>query len=118
MKVNKWIHRGLVFKIENDKMSSKIGNPLPEQDILNTNVKFIQKLMSQNQTKSLHKCIAKPNQSTARIYHKRPKKKLYRMPLEHHIQIYNQLPANIKFLKPQTFSAKLKKITIEYKPED
>ena len=34
MKVNKWIKRGLVFKIENDKMSSKIGKPLPEQDIL------------------------------------------------------------------------------------
>ena len=117
MRINKWIHGGPVFRVDNIKICKEINNPIPEQEIMKANAQFIQKMMSQKVKISLHDHIAMPNRSTSRIYHKCPKKKMYQTAFEHHLNLYNQLPANIKYLKPKTFSAKLKKLeTLEYKP--
>ena len=91
---------------------------MPEQELINTNAKFIHKIMNNKGCKSIHENIVKPNRSTSIFYHRRPKKKLYRTALEHHIDLYNQLPVDIKYLKPKTFASKLKKRDIEYKPRD
>ena len=118
MRINKWIHGGPIFKVDNFKTCKEIGNPLPEQEILQANSRLIQKLMSQKEKVWIKNHIAMPNCSTSRNFHKCPKKKSYRTALEHHINLYSQLPAAIKYLKPKTFSAKLKKLEIEYKPID
>ena len=39
------------------------------------------------------------------------------MPLEMLIQLYNQIPNDIKHVSPKTFKRKLKKHNIEFKPE-
>ena len=117
MRINKLIFGENPYKKSNEKICKAIDHPLPEQEILRSNAKFIQKIIYNNEPKSTHKHILKPKRSTSRIYHGFPKNKLYRTPLEHHIALYNQLK-EVKYEKPKTFAKKLKKMKVEYTPED
>ena len=100
MRINKWIHGGPIFKVNNAKICKEIGAILPEHEMIYSNAKFIQKLMYQKETVSIKNHIVILNRSTSILYHRNPKKKSYRTALEHHINMYNQLPAKIKLLKP------------------
>ena len=91
MKVNKWICGGPTFKVNSEIICKAIGTPLLEQELLNSNAKFIHKMIGNNICKSLHDHIAKPNRSTSIYYHRRPKKKFYRTSLEHHTDFYHQI---------------------------
>ena len=101
MQVNRWIHGGQTFKEVSTKICKQINRPIPEQEILKANAKFSHKLIGNPEIGSLQNFIARPRRSTSRIYHSNPKKKLYRTPLDHHIQIYNQLPDTLKYLNPK-----------------
>ena len=118
MKINKWTYNGPTFKVKSEVICKKLGVLKPEHELININAKFIHKIMTNQSCKSIQENIVRPNRSTSIFYHKRPKKKLYRTALEHHVELYNQIPTDIKYLKPKTFSAKLKKRTIDYKPKD
>ena len=118
MRINRWVHGGQTFKEASTKICKKINRPLPEQEILRSNAKFAHKLMGNTEIGSLQRYIARPRRSTSKLYHSNPKKKLYRTPFEHHIQVYNQLPEDLKYIKPKTLAIKLKKRDVEYTPED
>ena len=118
MKVNKWIHGGNTFMQNKKKICDKIGSPMPEKELIDSSVLFIHKLISQTKAKALHKFIYLPNRTVSRIYHRCPKKKLYRTPLESHLHLYNQIPAHLKFLNHKQLKRKLKKETIDYTPEN
>ena len=118
MRINRWVHGGNTFKESSIKICKKINRPLPEQEILRANAKFSHKLILNPDIQSLQRYVARPKRSTSRLFHVKPKKKLYRTPLEHHIQLYNQLPEDLKYLKPKTLAYKLKKREVEYTPED
>ena len=72
--------------------------------------------MYQKEPISIKNDIVIPNRSTSILYHRYPKKKSYRTPLENHIHMYNQIPAESKMLKPKTYAKKLKKVGFDYKP--
>ena len=118
MKVNKWIYGGQTFKKENTEICKKIGNLQPEQDMLISSAKFIHKLLTQKESMSLHEHIIIPKRAKSIIYHRNPKKKLYRTALENLIHLYNQIPHDNKPLKMKTFTKKLKKEGIDYRPPD
>ena len=118
MKINKWIYSGPTFKVNSEVICKAIDTIMPEQELINTNAKFIHKMMNSRNCESLHENIARPNRSTSIYFHRRPKKKLYRTALEHHIDCYNQIPAEMKYIKLKAFSSKLQKAEIEYKPCD
>ena len=65
-----------------------------------------------------HAHIVIPKRKTSILYHLRPKKKLYRTALEHHIEIYNQLDDDLKPLNPKQYARKVKTRKIEYTPKD
>ena len=52
MKVNKWIFGGPTLKVESEKICRDIGTQMPEVELLNSNAKFIQKLMGNRICKS------------------------------------------------------------------
>ena len=108
------------FSVETRKQKSlqKDRKNLPEQEILPANARFIQKCMGRKESVSIQQYLGRPSRSTSKVFHVNPPKNMYRMALEHHICLYNQLPQNIKYLKPKTFASKLKKLEIEYKPPD
>ena len=109
MKVNKWIYGGQTFKKENIEICKRIGNLPPEQDILVNSAKFIHKLLTQKESISLHENLIIPKRAKSIIYHRNPKKKLYRTALENLVNLYNQIPNDYKPLKTKTFTKKLKK---------
>ena len=102
----------------NQEICTIINKPLPEQEILQASAKFIHKLMSRKEKISINNYIGQPSRSTSKIFHFKSKKKTLRTPLEHHIHLYNQIPSDIKYLKPKTLAVKLKKRDLEYKPLD
>ena len=89
MRINKWIYGKPVFRKENKEICTIIEKPLPEQEILQASAKFIHKLMNRKEKISLNNYIGQPSRSTSKIFHLKPKKKTLRMPLEHHIHLYN-----------------------------
>ena len=118
MKINKWIHGGNTFMMNKKKICDKIGSPMPEKELIDISALFIHKLISQAKAKALHNFIYLPNRTVSRVYHRCPKKKLYRTPLESHLHLYNQIPAHLKFLNNKQLKRKLKKETIDYTPEN
>ena len=121
MKINKWVHGGNTFMMNKFKICKKIDSPLPEKEILDSSVLFIHKQIGHNKTQALHNYIAMPNRTVSKIYHKKPKKKLYRTPLDCHLHLYNQMPPDLKFLNPKQLRRKLKKMKkddINYTPEN
>ena len=118
MRINKWIYGKSVFRKENQEICNKINKPLPEQEILQSSAKFIHKIMSRKEKISINEYIGQPSRSTSKIFHMKPKKKTLRTSFEHHIHLYNQLPSNIKYLKPKSFAVKLKKQDLEYRPPE
>ena len=90
--------------------------PLPEQEIVKAFANTIQQTMYNQKTPSIMKLVTRTQRNTSNYYHKGPKKKLYCTPLEVAIQLYNQLPANSKHLKPKTFKKKIKKLEIKFQP--
>ena len=118
MRINKWIYGKPVFRKENKEICTIINKPLPEQEILQASGKFIHKIMSRDEKISLNNYIGQPTRSTSKIFHMKPKKKTLRTPLEHHIHLYNQMPSDLKYLKPKTLSYKLRKRDLEYRPPD
>ena len=118
MWINKWIYGECTFKLENEKILKAISAPTREQEIINANARFIHKVINQKKVGSLLKLITSTARSTARFHHIAPKKKLYRTAFEYHLQLFNQLPNDIKFVKPLTFKKKLWNIKIEFKPQD
>ena len=91
---------------------------MPEHEILNFNAKFIHKQITDKPNPALRSFIAIPNRSTSKLYHKIPKKKLYKTSFEYLLQLYNQLQPKLKPLKPKTFSKRIKKEKLEFTPED
>ena len=118
MRINKWIYGKSVFRKENKEICKIIDKHLPEQEILQSSAKFIQKIMSKKEGSSINDFIGQPSRSISKIFHIKPKKKTLRTSLEHLIQLYNQLSPKIKYLKPKTFATKLKKEPVEYTPPD
>ena len=107
MKVNKWIYGGQTFKKENIKICKEIERLIPEQDILVNSARFFHKLITQKESMSLHENLVIPKRAKSIIYHRNPKKKLYRTSLENLITLYNQIPHDTKILKVKTFTKKL-----------
>ena len=91
MRINKLIYGGPTFMKLCEKICKENSCPLPQQEILQTNAKFIQKIMHTNEPISIHKNILKPNRATSLIYQSHPKIKLYRTPLGHYTTSYLQL---------------------------
>ena len=89
-----------------------------EQEILQASAKFIHKLMSQDEKISIHEYIGRPSRSTSKMFHRNLKKKNYKTAFEHHLCLYNQITSSIKYLKPKTFAAKLKKVDHKYTPPE
>ena len=118
MKVNKRIYGKHIYCQSNAKICKLIKSPLPEQELLCMSARFINNLSMEKQKISVHKHIIIRKRAASKIYHRAPKKKLYRTALEHQISFYNQLPQHLTGLKSKTFATKLKKVEIEYKPED
>ena len=103
---------------KNIEICKKIGSLSPEQDILVNSAKFIHKLLSQKESISLHENLIIPKRVKSIIYHRNPKKKLYRTALENLVNLYNQIPNDHKHLKSKNFAKKLKKEGVEYQPAD
>ena len=118
MRINKWIRGGPTFKVASELICKEIRCLLPEREILNHNAKFIHKQITAQPNPALQKFIPIPNQSTSKLYHKVPKKKLYKTSFKYLLQLYNQIPPNLKPLKPKTFGRRIKKIELEFTPED
>ena len=89
---------------------------LPKREI--HNAKFIHKQVTAQPNPALREFIAIPNRCTSKLYHKVPKKKLYRTSFEYLLQLYIQIPPNLILLKPKTFGRKIKKQELEFTPED
>ena len=118
MRINKWTRGGTTCKVASELICKDIGCLMPEREILNHNAKFIHKQITTQPNPALQKFIAIPNRCTSKLYHKVPKKKLYRTSFEYLLQLYNQIPPELKPLKPQTFSKRPKKYELEFTPED
>ena len=91
--------------------------PLPKDKFVKASAKLIQKILHDRKTPSIMHRITRTKQVTSKFYHIYPKKKLYKTSLEMLIQLYNQIPNDIKHVSPKTFKCKLKKHNIEFKPE-
>ena len=118
MKANKWIWNQCAFKKASETICKEIGSLLPEREILNGHAKFIHKQITIQKNPALRKYISFPSRCTSKLYHKYPKKALYRTPLEYHLQLYNQIPALLKPLIPNTFGKRIKKQKLEFTPEN
>ena len=118
MKINKWIHGGNTFMVNKKKICKKIEKPLPEKEILDSSVLFIHKQISSAKTQAIQNFISMPNRTVSRVYHRFPKKKIYRTPLECHLHLYNQMKPHLKFLNHKQLKQKLKKEDVEYTPEN
>ena len=118
MRINKWIYGGPTYKRSNKAICKEIGIPEPEQEILKANSKFIHKLINKKSRMTTHAHIVIPKRKTSILYHRKPKKKLYRTALEHHIEIYNQLDDDLKPMNPRQFGRKVKTRKVEYTPKD
>ena len=118
MWINKGIPGGPTFKVALAKICKEIGSILPEQEIINCNAKFIHKQLLKHRTEALQRHVAIANRWALKYYHEQLKKKIYRTPLEYYLQLFNQIPSEIKYLKPKSFSKRIKKMEWEFKPED
>ena len=103
MRINKWIYSGQTFKVVSQKICERIDNPLPEQKLINASAKFIHEIIYEIGIKTINCLISRQNIATACYYHTNTKKKLYRTSQEYHIHLSNQIPAELKFLRPATF---------------
>ena len=59
----------------------------PEQDILVNSARFFHKLITQKESMSLHENLVIPKRAKSILYHRNPKKKLYRTALENLITL-------------------------------
>ena len=96
MRINKWIYGKSIFRLENEIICKSIGNILPEQEILHASAKFIHKFINQKEKSSINDYIGRPTHSTSNIFHKNPKKKLYKTAFQHHLHLYYQIQSTIK----------------------
>ena len=91
--------------------------PMPSEEIVKASAKLIQKLLNTSRLPAIVKHIARTNRISAKIYHKQPKKKSFKTPLEILLQLYNKIPQELRSLKPKTFKVKVKKIDLDFIPE-
>ena len=89
---------------------------MPSHEILNSYAKFVHKQITTHRNPALREFIAFPSRSTSKLHHKIPKKDLYKTPLEYHLRLYNQIPPELKPLKPKTFAKRIKKKKLEFTP--
>lgn len=73
-------------------------------------------MMIEHKIQSIDSLIQRLNRSTSKNQYKYLK--IYRTALEYKIQLYDQNPIEIIFLKQKTFRKKIKKIELNFKPED
>ena len=73
-------------------------------------------MMIEHKIQSIDSLIQRLNRSTSKNHYKYLK--IYRTALEYKIQLYDQNPIEIIFLKQKTFRKKIKKIELNFKPED
>lgn len=117
MKINKWIWGKCAYKKNSETICKEIECLMPAKEILNCHAKFIHKQITQHRNPALRRYMIFPSRSTSRLHHSYPKKTLYKTPLELHLQLYNQIPSNLKPLKPKTFAKRVKKTDFEFTPE-
>ena len=91
--------------------------PLPKDEIVKASAKLIQKILHDRKTPSIMNRITRTKRITSKFHHIYPKKKIYKTPLETLIQLYNQIPNDLKHVSPKTFKRKLKKHDLEFNPE-
>ena len=91
--------------------------PLPKDEIGKASAKLIQKILHDRKTPSIMNRITRTKRITSKFHHIYPKKKIYKTPLEMLIQLYNQIPNELKHVSPKTFKSKLKKHDLEFNPE-
>ena len=109
MKINKWIWNKCAYKKSSEVICKEIGCIMPSHEILNSYAKFVHKQITTHRNPALREFIAFPSRSTSKLHHKIPKKDLYKTPLEYHLRLYNQIPPELKPLKPKTFTKRIKR---------
>ena len=73
-------------------------------------------MMFEHKIQSIDSLIQRLNRSTSKNQYKYLK--IYRTALEYKIQLYDQNPIEIIFLKQENFRKKIKKIKLNFEPED
>ena len=91
--------------------------PLPKTEIVKASAKLVQKIIHDRKTPSIMNRITRTKRVTSKVFHIFSKKKLYNTLLEVLIQLYNQIPNEVKYTSPKAFKSKLKKYDIIYTPE-
>ena len=73
-------------------------------------------MMIEHKIQSIDSLIQRLNRSTSKNQYKYLK--IYRTALEYKIQLYDQNPIEIIFLTQENFRKKIKKIKLNFEPED
>ena len=115
MKVNRWILQENTYKISNTKICKKIQMPTPEQEILQTSLKFFNSLVLTRKCVSLVELIKFPRRTSSRLNHKHPKKQCFKTTLEHMTELYNQQNSTLKGLSKPRLKRRLSKVIIKYR---
>ena len=109
MTLNRIIHGGLTFKVNNSKICKRIGCELPDKHIKKISARYIQKHMYHKQCPAIIDKLVVPKREASVVYMRKPQLGVYPASLDKLIQLYNKLPTDTKTMKPQRFKRYLAK---------
>merc|ERR1711954_419542 len=109
MTLNRIIHGGLTFKVNNVKICKHIGSQLPSKYMHKISARYIHKHLFKKQCPSVIEKLIIPKRDASIIYMKNPQLGVYPASLDKLILMYNKLPLATKSMKPQKFKKYLVK---------
>ena len=113
MLVNKIIHGGYTFKINNKKICSEAKVEMPRMHMSKTAVTFIHKQLSHQKCKSIVEKLKIPKRKISHIYVRNPQNGTYPASLDRLVELYNKLPPETKTKTMGQFKSYLRKNDIK-----
>ena len=113
MLVNRIIHGGYTFKVNNKKVCKEANVELPRMHMSKTAVTFVHKHLSHLKCISITEKLKIPKRKISHIYVRNPLNSTYPSSLDRLVDMYNKLPPETKTITMGQFKAYMRKNDIK-----
>ena len=116
MRINRFMSTNPEGLKSNEALCNYLNIDDPNQEIIKHNFKFMHKMLQNKQPMDIIDRLKIPKRSCSRIYIKGSNytQRSKRSPIFAGVELYNAMPASLKYLPHKQMKKKLKKVNINY----